>query len=158
MAIKCPKCGYERGPGEKAPAWQCPQCKVAYTKVAQSQSEWSPPPPPVTPAPAAPPAPRQEELVLPDEMAVSVVDIKMPFWSMVRFMVKWALASIPALIILIVIGVASASFIGGFVSGFMKNDTAKVKQAQEDALTKRTEQAIQEKKIFVGMKAADVER
>jgi hypothetical protein len=31
---------------------------------------------------------------------VTVVDIQMPFWSMVVFMVKAAIASIPALIIL----------------------------------------------------------
>lgn len=35
---------------------------------------------------------------------VVVTDIKMPFMSMVTFMVKWALASIPALIILLFIG------------------------------------------------------
>jgi len=29
-----------------------------------------------------------------------IVDIRMPFWSMVTFMVKWALAAIPALLIL----------------------------------------------------------
>lgn len=34
---------------------------------------------------------------------VTVVDINMPFMSMVIFMVKWVLASIPALIILTVI-------------------------------------------------------
>ncbi len=32
---------------------------------------------------------------------VIVVDIKMRFWSMVFFMVKWAFASIPAVIILV---------------------------------------------------------
>lgn len=31
---------------------------------------------------------------------VTVVDIQMPFWSMVAFMVKAAIASIPAIIIL----------------------------------------------------------
>lgn len=31
---------------------------------------------------------------------VVVTDIKMPFWSMVVFMIKWAIASIPAFIIL----------------------------------------------------------
>ena len=36
-----------------------------------------------------------------------VTNIKMPFWSMVIFMVKWALASIPAFIII--------SFIGAFL-------------------------------------------
>ena len=35
---------------------------------------------------------------------VIVVDVKMPFWSMVSFMVKWAIASIPALIILFMLG------------------------------------------------------
>ena len=42
---------------------------------------------------------------------VTVTDIKMPFGSMVVFMVKWALASIPAIIILFLVGaVASAVF------------------------------------------------
>ena len=36
---------------------------------------------------------------------VVVVDIKMPFMSMVVFMVKWAIASIPAIIILFVLGI-----------------------------------------------------
>lgn len=31
---------------------------------------------------------------------VKISDINMPFWSMVVFMVKWAIASIPALLIL----------------------------------------------------------
>jgi len=35
---------------------------------------------------------------------VTVTDIKIPFWSMVVLMVKWALAAIPAIIILIIIG------------------------------------------------------
>jgi hypothetical protein len=35
---------------------------------------------------------------------VVVTDIHMPFWSMVGFMVKWAIAAIPALIILAIIG------------------------------------------------------
>jgi uncharacterized membrane protein YvbJ len=35
---------------------------------------------------------------------VSVIDIKMPFLSMVTFMVKWAVAAIPAFIILFILG------------------------------------------------------
>lgn len=31
---------------------------------------------------------------------VVVTDVRMPFWSMVWFMVKWALASIPAFMVL----------------------------------------------------------
>ena len=42
----------------------------------------------------------------PQESApVRIVDIKMPFGSMVVFMVKWAIAAIPAFIILALIGV-----------------------------------------------------
>ena len=42
---------------------------------------------------------------------VIVQDVNMTFGSMVVFMVKWALASIPALIILLVIGAAAISFL-----------------------------------------------
>lgn len=38
-----------------------------------------------------------------DRQEVVVTDIRMSFWSMVVFMVKWALASIPALFILVLI-------------------------------------------------------
>ena len=50
---------------------------------------------------------------------VIVTDIKMPFGSMVEFMVKWAIASIPAFIILLVIGFMIAGILGvGAVSIF----------------------------------------
>lgn len=39
----------------------------------------------------------------PEETKVVVTDIQMPFISMVVFMVKWAMAAIPALFILIAI-------------------------------------------------------
>lgn len=39
---------------------------------------------------------------------VEVIDINMPFMSMMLFMVKWALASIPALIVLALVGAAAA--------------------------------------------------
>lgn len=46
---------------------------------------------------------------------VVITDIKMPFLSMVVFMVKWAIAAIPALIILaILVGIIAAVF-GGLV-------------------------------------------
>jgi hypothetical protein len=46
---------------------------------------------------------------------VVVVDVQMKFTSMVVFMVKWALAAIPALVILIVIGVAATVFVQSVV-------------------------------------------
>ncbi len=39
-----------------------------------------------------------------DRSEVVVTDIRMPFFSMVVFMVKWVIASIPALVILWLIG------------------------------------------------------
>ncbi|MFZ2445453.1 MAG: hypothetical protein WAW37_03775 [Syntrophobacteraceae bacterium] len=45
---------------------------------------------------------------------VVVVDVKMRFWSMVFFMVKWAVASIPALIILAVLMSILAALFHGF--------------------------------------------
>ncbi|MBE0612354.1 MAG: hypothetical protein IH604_01680 [Burkholderiales bacterium] len=39
-----------------------------------------------------------------DKREVVVTDIKIPFWSMVVLMVKWAIAAIPAVIILMLIG------------------------------------------------------
>jgi hypothetical protein len=46
---------------------------------------------------------------------VIVTDIHMPFFSMVIFMVKWAIAAIPALIILTVIG----SLFWGILTGLI---------------------------------------
>jgi len=48
---------------------------------------------------------------------VTVVDIKMPFMSMVFFMVKFAIASIPAFIILSIIFSVLAFAFGGMFHG-----------------------------------------
>ena len=40
MVTKCPKCGYQRTADDDKvfPDWQCPQCKIAYNKVAITAS------------------------------------------------------------------------------------------------------------------------
>ncbi|MCU0588545.1 MAG: hypothetical protein MUF52_10350 [Syntrophobacteraceae bacterium] len=43
---------------------------------------------------------------------VVVTDIRMPFWSMVTFMVKWVVASIPALLILGMLWVLLMALLG----------------------------------------------
>ncbi len=43
---------------------------------------------------------------------VIVTDIRMPFWSMVTFMVKWVIASIPAFLILGMIWVLLMALFG----------------------------------------------
>ena len=44
---------------------------------------------------------------------VTIVDIRMPFWSMVIFLVKAAIAFIPAFIILSIIGALVVGLLGG---------------------------------------------
>lgn len=48
---------------------------------------------------------------------VIVTDIKMPFWSMVVFMVKWTIASIPALLILFLFVALFGGVLNGLLSG-----------------------------------------
>ena len=51
------------------------------------------------------------------EKRVVVTDINMPFMSMVIFMVKWVIASIPAFIILSVLGAVLTGILGTFMGG-----------------------------------------
>lgn len=53
-----------------------------------------------------------------EEQHVVVTDIRMPFISMVIFMVKWVIASIPAIIVLWLIGAVFALLFGGFMHNF----------------------------------------
>jgi hypothetical protein len=48
---------------------------------------------------------------------VTVTDIDMPFGSMVAFIFKWTLASIPALILLLIVGGVCAAIFGGVIAG-----------------------------------------
>ncbi len=48
---------------------------------------------------------------------VKIVDIRMPFWSMVIFMIKWAIASIPAFFILVLLFYFVSFFLAGFLNG-----------------------------------------
>jgi hypothetical protein len=68
-----------------------------------------PPPMPAEPAPAEAPAAAARHRAV----RVSVIDFDMPFGSMVVLMMKWVLASIPALLILgAVLGFLAVVFLG----------------------------------------------
>jgi len=63
---------------------------------------------------------------------VVVTDIRMRFWSMVWFMVKWTIASIPALIILFLIGfLVIAPLIIGLPSFLRARDLSRQNQQYE---------------------------
>jgi hypothetical protein len=44
-----------------------------------------------------------------------IVDVHMPFGSMVAFMVKWSIAAIPAILILALVGAAVAGLVAGML-------------------------------------------
>jgi len=48
---------------------------------------------------------------------VVITDVKMPFLSMVVFMVKGAIAAIPAIIILAILGAIISAIFGGIFGG-----------------------------------------
>ena len=49
------------------------------------------------------------------DQRVTVADIDMPFWSMVRFMLKWAVATEPALLVLMLTGMFLVNVLAGLL-------------------------------------------
>ena len=54
-----------------------------------------------------------------EKREVVVTDVRIPFLSMVVLMVKWAVAAIPALIILLVIGAVASMVMAAIFGGGM---------------------------------------
>lgn len=138
----CPKCSYVRQPGDDAPDYECPSCGVVYAKFEAAQQKvqrdlQAPAPPAAKPERLStarvakcedcgglvsrlavscvhcgrPFGGDEDELGAP----VSVVDVRMKFWSMVFFMVKWSIAVIPAVLILMLV----VTLFGGIFAGMM---------------------------------------
>src|SRR5262245_11201166 len=96
---KCPQCGKYSVPG---PA-NCEQCGTSLRGAARVEVDQS------TATTGASPAG-----VVPVNISrVVVTDFDMPFGSMVMFMAKWALASIPAFLVLFVLGMILFSVLTG---------------------------------------------
>jgi hypothetical protein len=49
-----------------------------------------------------------------DAREVVVVDVKIPFWSMVVLLVKWSIAAIPAFVILVILATVASMVLGAF--------------------------------------------
>jgi len=64
---------------------------------------------------------RKQQPKVYQRMEATVIDIKMPFWSMVVFLVKLSIAAIPAAIIVVVIYLSATALIGGLFAGLMGN-------------------------------------
>jgi hypothetical protein len=101
--IKCPECGVVNLDDSKT----CSDCGLdmvdAFQEMPSTEKhKYSVEPPPV---------PEQQTVQKFQEVVIK--DFNMPFWSMVGFMIKWALASIPAIIILTIIVSLAISVITG---------------------------------------------
>ena len=101
--MQCPACQYQPTPQEQASApEQCPSCGRLYAKAAvQRQADEA-----ATAERLRAAAERAREINaaakaggLSGAQPVVVVDVQMRFMSMVKFMVMWAFASIPAALI-----------------------------------------------------------
>ena len=129
MSKICKKCGYARKEIESKPDYECPNCGAIYSKVESQIQERgavnkiNKKPPEVRKIKmekkAEPVKENKSEQIQPIikekilSQDVVIKDIQMPFWSMVVFMVKWAVATIPALIILIFLVMFAMQIISG---------------------------------------------
>jgi predicted amidophosphoribosyltransferase len=93
---RCPYCAAAVNRTDK----ECPHCQRRLTGKALLEN-----PPPAFPGGSA-----SQQVVV---QRVAVVDVDMPFGSMVTFMVKWSLAAIPALLILLAVAFVVGLLFGG---------------------------------------------
>src|ERR1017187_6788332 len=101
MTIDCPNCGKPTYvPSRSMVPPEAPTSPAAgiTAKVVADQIL-----PPVTVPVSPSPQPTSRPSIPTQPARVVVTDIQMPFWSMVVFMVKWAVAAIPAFIMLVII-------------------------------------------------------
>jgi hypothetical protein len=50
---------------------------------------------------------------------VTITDVDMPFVSMVKFILKWTLASIPAILIMVLLGAVLSALFAGVIAGIV---------------------------------------
>lgn len=115
--MQCSFCGYEYTMREMQADAPCPKCaeqKAIEDRAAEIRAEKR-----VADAALAP----HVKKVMDDYRGarpVVILDINMSFNSMVWFMVKWVIASIPAMIILVVLFFLLSAFFGGLFAGLGK--------------------------------------
>ncbi len=100
------------------PLTKCPDCEANVSDLARACPKCGRPIPP-TVATAAQKFDADTGQVLAgmptEDAGVIVTDVRMRFGSMVVFMIKWALASIPAMIILVLIVASIQAFLWGLL-------------------------------------------
>lgn len=125
--MQCPKCKYEPTMAEvQSSPEDCTRCGVNYEgharHVEHMKAQREAKKKANSERLSTPQVIRDVAEKYPGAQPVVVVDVNMSFWSMVVFMVKWVIATIPAAIILAAIIFAIVSIFGilsGAVSGFI---------------------------------------
>lgn len=120
--MQCPECNHIPLAGNQPDLSACPKCGVNYAeaikaKSVQAQHAKAQQAASQQAANAVAPNVRKIMGQYRGAQPVVVLDVNMSFGSMVVFMIKWALAAIPALIILAVIAFFLIALFGGALSG-----------------------------------------
>lgn len=127
--MQCPECNHIPLAGSQPDENRCPECGIFYQKAVemrrvreqQAQQQFA--------ADAAAkkqavnalsPAVRGAMAEFKGAQPVVVLDVSMSFGSMVVFMIKWSLAAIPALLILMMIGFFAVALFGGILGGMVR--------------------------------------
>jgi hypothetical protein len=114
----CPKCKAQNHPSMT----YCAKCGGDLPSIKQESDTKPIDPPAYAAGPAkadASPATQPQSMAAQANTApiqCRIVDIDLPFWSMVNFMVKWAVAAIPALIILIILAFFAVAILSAVAS------------------------------------------
>jgi hypothetical protein len=108
--MRCPKCG----------AWAL----ASFTRCPAPSCDWAAPDASIDQGPTSSandvPSTAVRAHSVPTELgSVIVTDIRMPFTSMVTFMVKWAVASIPATVILIIVLILTLAILSAVFGGLL---------------------------------------
>jgi hypothetical protein len=124
--MQCPECHHIPLAGSQPDPSRCPECGIFYQKAvelrrAREQQAQQQAAAEVAAkkqaANAISPAVRGAMFEYKGAQPVVVLDVSMSFGAMIVFMIKWALAAIPALLILMLIGLFATAIFGGFITG-----------------------------------------
>lgn len=119
--MQCPECSHTPLAGSQPDPGRCPECGIFYQKAVEMRREREQLAQQQAAADVAAkkqafnalsPAVRGAMAEYKGAQPVVVLDVNMSFSSMVVFMIKWALAAIPALLILMTVGFFLSAFIG----------------------------------------------
>jgi len=122
--MQCPECSHIPLAGNQPDPNRCPECGIFYQKAVEMRREREQAAQQQLAAEAAArkqaanaisPNVKSAMVEYKGAQPVVVLDVNMSFNSMVVFMIKWAIAAIPAMIILFALGAFMVALFGGLI-------------------------------------------